>query len=280
MSEIPTGQKTVHVPMVSGGIDSTVAAAVAHEQANKIDFIAYLDTGTGLDENREYVEELADHLGTQLWTLRTHEQYEEMVEEQGFPGPSKHIIMYNRLKERQISKLATVTGDKELVTWTGLRKAESPAREKNTERVADQERWTMVSPIAEWTKEDCKEYIDEHDLPKNDLWNTLGRSGDCFCGAYASPEEKLDLRAAGCEYQAEWIESLEECVTTGDEKEMWGWGALSESERRSVRAEKDDGQITLCSHSPMNTWARLIKKASPSWCPYVSLTFLKPSRST
>jgi len=248
MSEIPTGQKTVHVPMVSGGIDSTVAAAVAHEQANKIDFIAYLDTGTGLDENREYVEELADHLGTQLWTLRTHEQYEEMVEEQGFPGPSKHIIMYNRLKERQISKLATVTGDKELVTWTGLRKAESPAREKNTERVADQERWTMVSPIAEWTKEDCKEYIDEHDLPKNDLWNTLGRSGDCFCGAYASPEEKLDLRAAGCEYQAEWIESLEECVTTGDEKEMWGWGALSESERRSVRAEKDDGQITLCSH--------------------------------
>jgi len=248
MSEIPTGQKTVHVPMVSGGMDSTVAAAVAHEQADKIDFIAYLDTRTGLDENREYVEELADHFGTQLWTLRTHEQYEAMVEEQGFPGPSKHIIMYNRLKERQISKLATVTGDKELVTWTGLRKAESPARAKNTERVADQGRWTMVSPIADWTKEDCKEYIDGHDLPENDLWDTLGRSGDCFCGAYASPEEKLDLRAAGCEYQAEWIESLEECVTTGDEKEKWGWGALSESERRSVRAEKDDGQITLCSH--------------------------------
>ena len=252
MSEIPTGQKTVHVPMVSGGIDSTVAAAVAHEQADKIDFIAYLDTGTGLDENREYVEELAGHLGTQLWTLRTHEQYEAIVEEQGFPGPSKHGMMYNSLKERQIQKLATVTGDKELVTWTGLRKAESPARAKSVQEVQEQQRWTMVSPIADWTKEDCKEYIEEHDLPENDLWDTLGRSGDCFCGAYASPEEKLDLRAAGCEYQAEWIESLEECVTTGDEKEKWGWGALSESERRSLRAEKDDGQITLCSHCDFN----------------------------
>jgi 3'-phosphoadenosine 5'-phosphosulfate sulfotransferase (PAPS reductase)/FAD synthetase len=234
--------------MVSGGMDSTVAAAVAHDQADKIDFIAYLDTGTGLNENREYVETLADHLGTQLWTLRTHEDYEKMVCERGFPGPSRHGMMYNSLKERQIQKLSTITGEKELVTWTGLRKQESDARMKNVQRVQEQQRWTMVSPIAEWSKEDCVEYIDEHDLPKNDLWDTLGRSGDCFCGAYASPEEKLDLRAAGCEYQAEWIEELENDVKTGDEKEVWGWGALSESERRSVRADKDDGQITLCSH--------------------------------
>ena len=234
--------------MVSGGIDSTVAAAVAHERANKIDFIAYLDTRTGLDDNLEYVKRLADHLGTQVWTLRTHEDYEKMVNEKGFPGPSKHHIMYSSLKERQIQKLATITGDKELVTWTGLRKAESDARAKSVQEVQEQQRWTMVSPLAEWTKQDCLDYIDEHDLPENELWDTLGRSGDCFCGAYATPEEKLDLRAAGCEAHAEWIESLEQDVDTGDEREVWGWAALSESERRSARAEKDDEQVTLCSH--------------------------------
>jgi Asparagine synthase. len=75
----------VRVAMVSGGMDSTVAARVATQQ-EEIDLLAYLDTGTGLDENREYVETLADHLGLQLWTLRTHEQYEDRVKENGFPG--------------------------------------------------------------------------------------------------------------------------------------------------------------------------------------------------
>ncbi len=247
LEDVPTGRDTIHVAMVSGGMDSTVAASVAMETAPKVDLIAYLDTGTGVDENRDYLETLADHLDVQLWTLRTHENYEDLVKDRGFPGPGRHGLMYNRLKERQISKLATVTGGKQLVTWAGLRRSESQRRERTVQPVKDQDRWVMVSPIYDWSKQDCKDYLADRDLPRNDLWDTLGRSGDCFCGCFGSPEEKLDLRAAGCEGHAEWIEELEDDVETGDETEVWAWGALSEKEQRGLRASKEELQMTLCS---------------------------------
>lgn len=77
--------------------------------------------------------------------------------------------------------------------------------------------------------------------------DTLGRSGDCFCGCFGSPEEKLDLRAAGCGYHADWIKSLEDSVDIDGskvEREMWAWGAL---DKRVARAESDNDQMTLCS---------------------------------
>jgi 3'-phosphoadenosine 5'-phosphosulfate sulfotransferase (PAPS reductase)/FAD synthetase len=236
--------------MVSGGMDSTVAAHVATQQ-EEIDLLAYLDTGTGLDENREYVETLADHLGLQLWTLRTHEQYEDRVKENGFPGPSRHSIMYRSLKERQIGTLATVCNGRgnssNLHLYTGVRSDESERRMRHVSEEQEEARWVWHAPIHDWTKADCRKHIAEHDLPRNDLWDTLGRSGDCFCGCFGSPEEKLDLRAAGHEYHAEWIESLEEQTDTQDEKSRWAWGALSEEEQRAIRAEEDDAQMLLCS---------------------------------
>jgi len=247
--DIPTGRNTAHVALVSGGMDSTVASAVAVDRAPKIDYLAYLDTGTGLDENRDYVVELAHALDQYPMVLPTPESYEAKVREHGFPGPSRHQMMYASLKERQISKLATLVGQQQnLVLWTGVRSDESQRRMAHVSEVQEGSRWTWVAPIHDWTKQDCQDFLDERDdLPRNDLWETLGRSGDCFCGCFGSPEEKLDLRAAGCEYHAEWIEELEMSVETGDETEVWAWGALSDTERRGVRADRDDAQMLLCS---------------------------------
>lgn len=226
-------------------MDSTVAAHVSVRWGDA-DLLVYLDTGTGLDENREYIEELADCLGVQLWTLRTHESYEERVEEHGFPGPSRHSIMYRSLKERQIGRLAARCSG-ELHCWTGVRSQESKRRMKNVtpEQEAPGGKWYWHAPIHDWSKQECREYIDTFDLPENPLWSTLGRSGDCFCGCFGSPEELIDLRAAGCEYHAEWLESLEEQTDAEDETGRWAWGALSESERRAERV--DENQMTLCS---------------------------------
>jgi 3'-phosphoadenosine 5'-phosphosulfate sulfotransferase (PAPS reductase)/FAD synthetase len=249
MSETTASDRAaINVGLVSGGMDSTVSAAVADEKIG-LDMLVYLDTGTGLTENREYIETLADHLELQLWTLRTSESYEDRVEENGFPGPSRHSIMYRSLKERQIGKLATICNgsgnSSNLHLWTGVRSAESERRMRNVENEAEGPRWMWHAPIHDWTKDDCRDYIDDHDLPRNDLWGTLGRSGDCFCGCFGNPEEKLDLRAAGCEGHAEWIESLEDSVETGDETECWAWGAMSDTERRAARV--DESQMTLCS---------------------------------
>lgn len=241
-----------HVALVSGGMDSTVAADVAVTDG-PADLLVYLDTGTGLRENREYIEDLADALGVQLWTLRTPESYEDRVTKNGFPGPSRHSIMYRSLKERQIGRLATLAGGRgqssDLHLWTGVRSQESERRMEHVEPEADGPRWVWHAPIHDWTKEDCREYLADRDLPENPLWETLGRSGDCFCGCFGSPEEKLDLRAAGCDDHAEWIEDLEERVDLDEkqERETWAWGAFDDDARRRERVENDDGQLTLCS---------------------------------
>jgi len=241
-----------HVALVSGGMDSAVAARVAVEKG-PADLLVYLDTRTGLRENREYCERLADYLGVQLWTLRTHEDYEEQVKETGFPGPAQHLTQYTALKERQISRLATLSSGRgnssDLHLWTGVRSDESERRMEHVEPESEGPRWIWHAPIHDWSKQDCKEYVDEHDIPENELWNTLGRSGDCFCGCFASPEERLDLRAAECDEHADWIKDLESRVNLDvkQERETWGWGALSDDEQMRERAENDDKQMLLCS---------------------------------
>lgn len=120
-----------HVALVSGGRDSTVAAEVAVTDG-PCDILVYPDTGTGLETNHEYVKDLADHLGVQLWTLQTHEDYSERVREHCFPGASRHSIMYRTLKERQLQRLASrLQGD--VHCWTGVRSAESERRMRQVE---------------------------------------------------------------------------------------------------------------------------------------------------
>lgn len=250
MSEYERGN---HVALISGGMDSAVAAHVAINDG-PADLLIYLDTGTGLDTNREYIEEYASHVGVQLWTLRTHESYREKVQNNGFPGPAQHLTQYTALKERQISRLATLSsgrGNKsDLHLWTGVRSSESKRRMEHVEPESEGPRWVWHAPIHDWGKQQCKEYLEENDIPRNPLWDTLGRSGDCFCGCFGAPEELLDLRAAGEEQHAEWIEQLEETVDIDDpkkERETWAWGALDKDARRRERAHNDEAQMLLCS---------------------------------
>lgn len=234
-----------HVALCSGGMDSAVATHVA-VRWGPADLVVHLDSGTGIDANEEYVRELAREVGAQPWTLGTHEDYEEIVVEHGFPGPSRHAIMYRRLKERQLQKLAgKVAGD--LHCWTGVRSMESERRMRTVEPESDHDdgRWYWHAPIHDWSKRECEAYLERFDLPRNPLWDTLGRSGDCWCGCFGSPEELIDAEACGHADHAEWIRGLEAAVEADDETGTWAWGALSEHERRAERVTDD--QVTLCS---------------------------------
>lgn len=241
MDELDSG---THIALCSGGIDSAVASHIA-VRWGPAELIVLLDTGTGLPANEEYVRQLARQIGVQPWILGTHEDYEDIVKEHGFPGPSRHSIIYRRLKERQIQKLAGLVDD--LHCWTGVRSLESERRMRVVQpnQAHAGGRWYWHAPIHDWTIQDCRRYIESFNLPRNPLWDTLGRSGDCFCGCFGTREELLDLRAAGCEKQALWIESLEDSLETGDETGKWAWGSLSHIERRAERV--DESQMTLCS---------------------------------
>jgi 3'-phosphoadenosine 5'-phosphosulfate sulfotransferase (PAPS reductase)/FAD synthetase len=208
------------------------------------DVVVYLDTKTGILENREYVEEVCDTFGWQLWTLRTHEDFESWVQEHGFPGAGHHFMAYNKLKDRQLQKLATIA-EQPLNLYAGYRRLESERRMKTVEPKQEYDRWTVYAPIHDFSKQDCVDYIEEHAIPRNDLWDTLGRSGDCFCGCYGTREELLDLRAAECEQHAEWIEELEETVDRDDERCKWAWSSMSDVKKRAERV--DDNQMNLCS---------------------------------
>jgi len=233
-----------HAALVSGGMDSAVAADVAVRWGSA-DLLVYLDTATGLKANRRYVERLARWMGCQLWTLRTQESYVEQVRKHGFPGSANHGTQYRKLKERQIQRLAARVD--ELHCWTGVRSLESDRRMRTVEPESEQTggRWTWHAPIASWTKQDCRDHIRRFEIPCNDLWDDLGRSGDCYCGCFAAPEEKIDTLAAGCPGRVAYLDALEQQADHGDERDLWGHGGASRAEVRETRL--DESQMTLCS---------------------------------
>ena len=213
------------------------------ENDRKNPVVVYLDTTIGIEENHEYVQNLCDEFGWQLWTLRTHESFERMVEKYGFPGPSKHTIAYAYLKERQLSKLASVAEDPHF--YTGIRANESQRRMGNAKRKQEKLGAVWHSEIIDWSLGRVKDYIMDHDLPENPLWDK-GHFKDCGCGAFGSPEELIELQADYPEMYDK-IKELEESLDRDDERTKWGWDALSETELRKIRAENDDMQMTLCS---------------------------------
>lgn len=238
-----------HVALASGGMDSAVAAHVA-VRWGPAEVLIYLDTTTSAAANRRYVERLADHLGVQLWTLRTHKPYDEWVRDWGqFPGDGMHHVAYRRLKEAQIDKLYALC-ETPLHLWTGIRARESDPRLASAAPVEDDERRAeryWHNPIHDWSRTDCLRYLDRFGLPRSHLWRVLGRSADCQCGCYGAPEEKLDLCAAGCERVVDEIDALEDDLDRDDERGRWAWSGMSDVEQRAERADRDDEQLLLCS---------------------------------
>lgn len=236
-----------HVALCSGGQDSAVASHIA-VRWGPAEVLVYLDTTTGAEPNRRYVERLAEHLGVQLITIRTHKPYSEWVRDLGeFPGDGLHRIAYRRLKEAQLDKLYSLV-ETPLHLWTGIRSQESDARMATAAPVEGDDRRAeryWHNPIHDWKKDECRRYIDRFGLPRNYLWRTLGRSGDCWCGCYGSPEELIDAEAAGCERLVDQLRSLEDVLESDDERGRWGWAGMRPVDRRAVRAEGRD--MTLCS---------------------------------
>lgn len=238
--------------LLSGGKDSVVAAHVAYPALNqnfrKRPVAIYLDTGeVRLDAQRLYVEHLCDHFGWQLWTLRTHENYSAIVQEDGHPGPARHSRIQNCLKGRQRGKLSTVSGDAHFIT--GIRWDESPARASAQRAHYDEgTRAWYYSPILSWTDADLDEYIAEHDIPENPLWDA-SHPTDCWCGAMGSPEELIEAEANGFEWFVQRIREVEESVEKLDKTATWGWGGLNRKGQRAEDAENDPNQLSLCGPS-------------------------------
>jgi len=242
--------------LFSGGDDSAVSTHLAQREYD-IDYVVYLDTNTGVPENLAHVKDVCRSYNWDLAVLSSPVTLKEFAlgtdtrEALGFPGPAIHSWAYQYFKERQLREVAThVNGTPKF--YTGVRSHESTRRMKNVEggRV-EAERWVWVSPIHDWTDEKMDRYRREHDLPTNPVADKIGRSGDCYCGAFAHRDSELAELEAHYPDHAEWLKEVEqevqEKIGTGDDYAYWGFGGLSEKELRGKMAQDNPNQMSLCS---------------------------------
>lgn len=236
--------------MCSGGMDSVAMAHYMIEEEwdseygpwNKRPVVVYLQTGIGLSSQRLYVEMLCDKYEWQLWTLRTHENYEEHTKEEGFYGNSQHGKIFQRLKGRQQGKLATVSGNPHF--YFGTRRAESSKRRDiKRDDYNDSLGAHTHNPICDWSDGRVLSYLENHEIPFNPNWD-CSIPTDCACGATASREELIELEAEGYEAFAQKLRDLEAEVE-GGKRDTWAWSSFSENELRAKDALEDSGQSDL-----------------------------------
>lgn len=190
----------IHVfALFSGGHDSLCSTHIA-SQWPEFSGVVHINTGIGIEETREFVRDTCDEHGWPL--LEYHpdaKTYEDLIREKGMPyGPKSHNTMYYWLKQRQIRRL--VADHKQhrndrVGLVTGIRVTESGRRMESTISVPIRRDGAQlwVNPILEWSKADCNTYIATHGLRRNQVSDTLHRSGECLCGALASHEEIRDI---------------------------------------------------------------------------------------
>lgn len=175
----------------SGGKDSL--AVTHYAMTNGLAHgVVYCDTGSGLAENLDYVRRICDRHGWPLVVVPPRYCYEYPALRYGFPGPDYHSFWFDYCKGEGWKKLwHQIDGTLKLVT--GVRKAESEKRVKSVTSEVQYEtgnfRGWYMSPFWEHEDEALVDYLDRHGLERNPCYSNIGRSGDCYCLAYAGREE-------------------------------------------------------------------------------------------
>jgi 3'-phosphoadenosine 5'-phosphosulfate sulfotransferase (PAPS reductase)/FAD synthetase len=181
----------------SGGKDSLAVThyAMSHGLAEGV---VYCDTGSGLSQNLDYVRKICSRHGWPLLVVPPRYCYEFPAMRYGFPGPDYHSFWFDYCKGDGWKTLWNqIDGDLKLVT--GVRREESATRMKTvTSEVQHEEgnfRGWFISPMWESDDDDLEGYLETHDLETNPCYAHIGRSGDCYCLAYAGRDELLELAA-------------------------------------------------------------------------------------
>lgn len=192
--------------LTSGGNDSIVPLHIFKNDP-RITAAVHIDTGIRVPETEDHVRKTCDLFKLKLLVYRAVENirsdgtpdpqiYEEIVKQYGFPGPSQHMIMYSKLKERQVRRLVRdhKVDKKRIMLITGVRKSESNRRNRNVKEIQRDGTQLWVAPVSNWLDSDMAVYRRHFDLPKNPIAENLGMSGECLCGAYAKPGELERIR--------------------------------------------------------------------------------------
>jgi phosphoadenosine phosphosulfate reductase len=207
--------------LVSGGKDSLTTAQVLHEAGKLIGCVA-LETGLSTPDWKPFVIKTCADRGWPLEFFATDEKYEDFVRKYGFPGPSKHSWIMQKLKGRCISKFKKAHPDGILAS--GVRKDESAKRAGSTKPVGVWEGVPILAPIYDWTTEETWAFFYSRGFERAPGYTTLQISGDCLCGSYAREDELQAIRFFYPEVAARFDAIGEEIKLTHPKRCTWGWG--------------------------------------------------------
>lgn len=228
-------QPTHIFSLFSGGHDScSVTHFAARVLGNRLTGVVHVNTGIGIPQTRQYVRETCEQHGWNLLEYKATENvnakgepapviYEDLVTAYGFPGGFHHRKMYNRLKERQLERLARDFGASSrepIMLISGCRKEESTRRMGTTKPIDPQGRMVWVAAFADLSGVDCSTYMEREGIPRNPVKDYLHMSGECLCGAFAHPGELAEIELWYPETAAE-IKRIERNVRAAGFP--WGW---------------------------------------------------------
>ncbi len=225
--------------LLSGGKDSTLAA-YEMDLRGRLQGVIYIDTGIGLRETREYVEDLANKYDWKLMIFKGYVRYDEYVLKHGFPTPAGHSQMMHILKldavRRFISWSKKEFGETPLL-FSGVRSQESDRRSRWARRFQYYQGAIWECPIFHYDTNKVWELHYKYNIPINSAYGILGKSGDCLCGAFGTLEEKKLIQKY-YPYLAEHIEYLEK-NTKSEKYRTWGNTNVSICQlKRKTTAEK------------------------------------------
>jgi 3'-phosphoadenosine 5'-phosphosulfate sulfotransferase (PAPS reductase)/FAD synthetase len=241
-----TGHRIAAVcALFSGGNDSTT---LTHLFKGKADYAVHVNTGIGVEQTRQFVRDTCAE-----WKLPLIEEhppagstFEELVIDQGFPGPAQHWKMYQRLKERalrQVRRRFVKNPRRERVLFiAGRRRQESSRRAEipESERVGST---VWISPFANWSTADLNAYRSKYDVPRNTVADLIHMSGECLCGAFAKAGELNEVAYWFPEVR-DHIQALEAKVRAAghpEQKCQWGWGAY-----RHIKPSRSGPMCSTC----------------------------------
>lgn len=190
--------------LMSGGHDSAAVVRWAAEHL-PLDGIVHVNTSIGVDETRDYVRATARDLRIPLLEeLPEHggDSYEALVREFGFPGPGFHGLPYSRLKERALRRVVRRAKDghprtAKVAFISGVRRQESERRMGLPDPVSHVGSQLWINPFFDYSNSRLADYRRTTGIPVNDVAAMLGKSGECYCGAFARPGELEQTTALG-----------------------------------------------------------------------------------
>jgi 3'-phosphoadenosine 5'-phosphosulfate sulfotransferase (PAPS reductase)/FAD synthetase len=242
------------IMMLSGGDDSLTAYHVARALGVHIDAIIHVKTGTGIPDTTQFVRRVGEQAEEQYFEADATGAYEDYVLRKGFFGRGliAHTYAYHLLKADGFRKLISQhfrqgKRGRDILLLNGARQHESENRMFTMKEPIQRENQTSrnwwVNIINDWTKLQCRAFLNERGIERNPVTRNLCRSGECMCGTMQNAEERREAAFFYPQWGA-WLDNLEREVIA---RHGWGWGIEMPQSLKQERA----GQIPFPGFQPM-----------------------------